>query len=112
MRIRWQDWANLGLGVWLGTSPYVMGYTLDRPATGNACGLGIGIVVFNLIIACRLEDKGEEILNILLGLWLVLSPFSLGFSGETGVATNAMAVGTALVVLAVWQIIATVSRNR
>ncbi len=102
----------MGLGVWLGVSPYVMGYTLNRSATGNACGLGISIVVFNLIIACRLEDKGEEILNIMLGLWLVLSPFSLGFFGETDVATNAIAVGMMLIALAVWQIITTVRGNR
>lgn len=108
-RIRWQDWLNVGLGTWLLVSPYVMGYSLNKTATGNACGLGVAIAAFNVMAACRSQDRGEELLNILMGLWLVLSPLSLGFFDETRVALNAAAVGVVLMALSVWQIIDTVT---
>jgi len=66
-------------------------------------GFGAGLVIFNLISACRLIDKGQEIFNIVLGAWLVLSPFALGFSAESEAGINAMIVGTLVVVLAGWQ---------
>jgi hypothetical protein len=104
MIARWQDWTNVPLGCWLVVSPWQMGYTLNETATTNACGLGAVLIVFNLISACRLVDAGQEILNILLGTWLILSPYSLGFAADRGPAINALAAGAMIVVLAGWQI--------
>ncbi|HUN68408.1 MAG TPA: SPW repeat protein [Burkholderiales bacterium] len=66
-------------------------------------GLGAVLVIFNVISACRLIDRGQEIFNIVLGAWLVLSPFALGFSAVQEAAMNAMIVGGLVVVLAGWQ---------
>ena len=88
----------------MAASPHVLGYTLDSPATGNAYGAGVVVLLFNLISACRLVDQGQELFNILLGAWLVLSPYSLGFRGDVAAADNAMAVGGLVAALAVWSI--------
>ena len=104
MKARWQDWTNVLLGLWLVVSPWQMEYSLDKIATINACGLGTVLAVFNLISACRLLDEGQEILNILLGVWLALSPYSLGFAMDRGPAINAHAAGAAIMALAIWQI--------
>ena len=104
MNIRWQDWASVLLGCWLVISPWEIGYTLDNAAWENACGVGAVLVVFNLISACRLLDQGQEIFNILLGFWLILSPYSLGFAADREPTIIAITVGVMIVGLAFWQI--------
>jgi hypothetical protein len=104
MVIRWQDWTNVLLGCWLVVSPWEMEYSLNEAATANSCGLGGVLLIFNLISACRLLDQGQEIFNILLGAWLILSPYSFGFATEKEPAINAIVVGTLIVSLAGWQI--------
>jgi hypothetical protein len=101
---RWQDWTNFLLGCWLVVSPWQMGYSLNETATTNACGLGAVLIVFNLICVCRLVDEGQEIFNILLGIWLICSPYVLGFPTDREPAINALAVGVTVIALAVWQI--------
>jgi hypothetical protein len=102
--IRWQDWTNVVLGCGLVVSPWVLDYTLNGAATGNACALGAAIAIFNLISVFRLIDEGQEIFNILLGAWLILSPFSLNFRAERPAMVSAIAAGVVLVVLAAWQL--------
>ena len=104
MSIRWQDLATALLGFWLAVSPLQMGYTLDHLASGNACGLGVVFILFNLMAAGRIVDEGQEFVNILLGIWLVLSPYALDFAAEKKPAINAIAVGIAIIVLAAWQV--------
>jgi len=81
-----------------------MEYSLNGAATANACGLGGVLLIFNLISACRLLDEGQEIFNILLGSWLIFSPYSLSFATEREPTINAIVVGAIIVALAGWQI--------
>jgi hypothetical protein len=111
MSVRWQDWANVLLGCWLAVSPWQMEYALNHAARGNSCGVGAVLVVFNLISVCRIVDEGQEIVNILLGIWLILSPYALDFAMEKKPTINVMAVGALIVVLAGWQIVDAI-RNR
>jgi hypothetical protein len=40
-------------------------------------------------------------LNVLLGIWLIVSPFALGYSGAAGIATwNSVILGVGVIVLA------------
>ncbi|MBS0372895.1 MAG: SPW repeat protein [Proteobacteria bacterium] len=105
MRIRWQDWLSVLLGAWLATSPHVQGYWLNHPATENAYGVGAVIVVFNLMVAIRLVDAGEEILNALIGFWLICAPYLLGFSGESSAKITAITVGVSVMALAILQML-------
>jgi len=108
MVLRWQDWTNVLMGFWLVISPWQLGYTLNAVATANACGLGAVLIVFNLISACRVVDEGQEIFNILLGSWLICSPYVLSFATDKEPAVNTVAGGAIVVALAVWQIYDTV----
>ncbi|RJF97014.1 hypothetical protein D3870_19410 [Noviherbaspirillum cavernae] len=99
---RWQDWGNLLLGAWLFVSPWVMLYPADVPsAMWNAYILGSAIVVF-AIIAIYLPRAWEEGLNMLFGLWLVISPWVLGFSMYRDITANAVIVGVFVAALAAW----------
>jgi len=105
MKIRWQDWLDVLLGGWLIVSPWQLSYTVqNETATSNALGLGAVLVVFNLLSACRLTDSGQEILNILLGVWLIISPYALNFTSAKSPAINTIMVGSMVVVLACWQL--------
>ena len=97
---RWQDGASLVLGVWLLVSPRVLGYA-DSIAAWNAYAMGAGIVVFALI-AAYMPKAWEEIINMLIGLWLVTSPFALNFSADTGVALHTVVVGILATAFAIW----------
>ena len=105
MKIRWQDWLDVLLGGWLIVSPWQLSYTVQSDAaTSNALGLGAVLVVFNLLSACRLSDTGQEILNILLGIWLIISPYALNFALVKSPLINTVLVGSAVVILACWQL--------
>jgi hypothetical protein len=105
MKFRWQDWLDVLLGGWLIFSPWQLNYTVQsETATSNALGLGTVLVVFNLLSACRLTDSGQEILNILLGLWLINSPYALNFASVKSPTINTIVVGLMVVMLASWQL--------
>jgi hypothetical protein len=104
MSIRWQDCGNVLLGCWLAVSPWQLGYFMNQLATQNACGVGMVLIVFNLLIVGRVLDEGQEILNIMLGIWLMLCPYALAFSAAKAPAINTMIVGALIVVFAGWQI--------
>ena len=90
---RWQDWANVVLGVWLILSPAILGYaeagTLAAP---HSYAIGIAIAAFALAALYRFY-RWEEGVNLALGLWLIAAPFVLGFSHIDAAAWNHVIVG-------------------
>jgi len=91
------------LGLWLIFSPWAMHYTINEVATANARGLGMGLIIFNLMSVRRAVDQGQEIVNVLIGIWLISSPYVLNFQAETAIAANTIGVGVLVVVLAIWE---------
>ncbi len=100
MRYTWQDWCIIAAGMWLIASPQQFAFSLDHYASGNACGVGALLVAYNIMIAGRLVDEGQEFVNLILGIWLIFSPFVLGFSWIVAASVDMIAVGAAVVVLA------------
>ena len=103
-RMRWQDWVTLAAGIWLLVSPIVIGYAGSGPATWNAVLLGIAIIVLS-IIELGAPIAWEEWLMVAGGVWLVVSPWLLGFASQTAAAWNTGAVGVAVGVLALWALL-------
>jgi hypothetical protein len=97
---RWQDWVNLVLGSWLFVSPWALQYT-DTTAAMNAHVMGAGIVAF-AAIAAYMPRAWEEVINTLLGVWLVLSPFILAFTGMSTIALHTVVIGVLVTGFAVW----------
>lgn len=97
MRQRWEDWVNLVLGAWLFLSPWVLSYTTAQGAAWNAYIFGIAIIVFT-VWALSIPKPWEEWVNTVLGLWLIISPWVLGFTAQMAAMWNSIIVG--LVVLA------------
>jgi len=99
---RWQDWTNLLLGAWLFVSPWLMSYADALPnAAWNAWALGAAIVLLAVLAMYR-PKAWEEGLNIVLGAWVAVSPWVLGFTSDGEVTANAVAVGGIVTLLAIW----------
>jgi hypothetical protein len=100
-RMRWQDWVTLAAGIWLLFSPAILNYAGAGPATSDAVVLGIVVIILS-IIELSVPRVAEEWAMVALGVWLVLSPWLLGFGPETTAAWNSVVVGMVIGVLALW----------
>jgi hypothetical protein len=93
---KWCDVANLILGAILFFSPWMFGFEAGR-ASENANIAGIAIVVL-AIAALAAFAVWEEWLNLIVGLWTLVSPWLLGFAG-TAMKVH-VAIGAAVAILA------------
>jgi hypothetical protein len=93
--------VNIILSIWLFIPPWVLGYSLGQVQAWNAWI--VAVVVFVLSIASLAQfQRWEERINVLLGIWLILSPWILRFSTDSKPAANAIIVGIIVGVLALW----------
>lgn len=101
----WRDAINLVLGIWLIVSPFALGYSSQTTPAWNAYAIGVVIAVLSAAALWEFQ-KWEEWLSALLGAWLVVSPWILGF-GFGHVATwNQIVVGVLAGFLALWSSVA------
>lgn len=101
---RWQDWLTLVLGIWLAVAPFWMaGYdSTQSAATTNSYLSGLLVTVF-AIAALITHRSWEEWVEFALGMWLVVSPFVIGFyRTEYGASWNQIVVGLLIVLGALW----------
>lgn len=116
-KVHWFDLLIVLVALWLLASPTVLGYDAGQvpvqqtPAL-NAYGVGIALTLYCMISAWRLQDVGNEIVNMIFGCWLMLSPYALGFSDLLLPSLNAILVGFVVVVLAVLDIRSTIRHTR
>src|SRR5262249_1590445 len=96
------DVANLVLGAFLFFSPWFFGFG-GTTAPENA---NITDVVFVLLpVAALAAFAGwEEWLNLIVGLWALVSPWVLGFQATTKAMAVCVIVGAAVAILAAVEI--------
>jgi SPW repeat-containing protein len=99
--LKWEDWLGVGLGIWLIVSPWALGYSDQSAATMNALIMGC-ILVLEEMLEIGVHETVEEWIDVVAGLWLMMSPVVLGFASQTAAAANTLAVGLLTVVFAVW----------
>jgi hypothetical protein len=105
MRLKhWQDAVNLVLGVWLIASPWAVGYQSEMAAVANACLIGVTLMAAALG-AIFVPRAWEEWTEVVLGLWLVVSPAVLSFTAERVALLSAVATGIVVVALALWTLL-------
>jgi hypothetical protein len=100
---RWQDQAILLLGIWLFVSPWVLGFSGSPAPAVNACVAG---VVMAVLAACDLYKTyvWAVVFNLLVGLWVAISPWLVDAMQASAVATNFLTVGIATIVFALWEL--------
>lgn len=98
---RWQDWASFAAALWLAVSPWLAGYAAHDVATANAAVSGLALAVA-AHVGFTCEHMSCEWLGLIGGLWLVASPFVLGFMSHHVAALNAIAVGVLIAFFSAW----------
>ncbi len=93
------DGINLILAILLVASPWVLGFPAG-PVSINAifAGLAIGVVA---VAALYAYAQWEEWVNLILGLWVVVSPFVIGFASIALAMWTHVVIGLAVAALAV-----------
>jgi SPW repeat-containing protein len=92
------DVANLVLGAILFLSPWIFGFDAGT-ISQNAHITGIVIAII-AIAALAAFAVWEEWLNLIVGLWALVSPWVLGFHGTTNAMTVHVVIGALVAILA------------
>jgi hypothetical protein len=80
-------------------SPWVTGYADVQVASMNALVLGI-ILVLEELLELGVHESAEEWIDMVAGIWLIASPFALGFTDSMPALLNAEIVGLLTVLFA------------
>ncbi len=89
--------GNVILGIWVIISPFVLGFTHLRAAEWN--NLIVGLLVMVLASTKGPGHRAASIVNIILGAWLIASPFALGFTNSVPFWNNII-LGIAILLVA------------
>jgi hypothetical protein len=100
---RWQDQAILLLGVWLFISPWVLGYASNSALAINLYAFGALIAVLAAFDLYK-TYAWAVVVNLLAGLWVAVSPWVGALADRGAMMINSVAVGAAIVILALWEL--------
>jgi hypothetical protein len=93
------DYSDRLLGAFLFVSPWIFGFGAGMTSQNAAVA---GIVVAALAIAALAAFAvWEEWLNLIVGLWILVSPWVLGFQTSTTAMTVHVVIGILVAALAV-----------
>lgn len=91
--------VNALLGVFLFIAPWLLGFRDVQAAAWNAWICGVLIAALAVAALSALQEW-EEWANAALGLWTVVAPWILGFSGMPAAMWTHVGVGLAVAILA------------
>lgn len=123
----WQDWVNLVLAVWLFISPWIISFGATSGTSGydayGSYGAGggaaaapaasaaawnawiFGVIVFLVALSALGRMRPwQEWINLLIGIWLFVAPWVLGFTGLPGASWDHWIVGALIFIFAVWSL--------
>ncbi|MES2739578.1 MAG: SPW repeat protein [Pseudomonadota bacterium] len=100
---RWQDQLILLLGLWLLVSPWAFVYPSGSPQMINAVVSGLVIAVLAAFDLYK-TYFWAVVLNLLVGLWVAVSPWVLRVAEQGNVLWNELIIGLAVAVLALWEL--------
>ena len=100
----WQEAVELAVVIWLFISPAILGFFDYNAATLVAMGLAIAAILTTQLGIAK-QEPWAEWLNLILALFLVLSPWIFGYSAMLLATWNAVAAGAVLALFAVWAMV-------
>jgi hypothetical protein len=72
------NWVNVLLGIWVIISPFLIQFSQLPAAMWNNVIVGILIALLALIRTSITRQSGWSWANVILGIWMIISPFVLG----------------------------------
>jgi hypothetical protein len=85
--------VTLLAGLWLIIAPFILNYSGLGVSATNEVILGIVVGILALISLTNHEMVWPAWVNLVLGLWLIISPFMLGYSAISQVIWNDIVLG-------------------
>ena len=106
----WEDWCGMLLGVTVVLSPWLARQPIYGLAEVNHGAVilntfTVGLMVLGLAqLEYMVLRRWEEIAMIVLGLWLIVTPLALGYSGDGTLRFWHTSLGCAVLLLAILQL--------
>lgn len=109
---RWQDWVSLVLGVLLFISPWVFSTSTNGSSSWNAWIFGvIGVLLALWALAFLHTAPIGRWISLIIGVWLFISPWVLGFAALSSAAWTAWLIGILFVIANGWTLLQTRSSS-
>ena len=93
----WQDFVSLYLGAWAFLTPWVIGHPAGADVIASYVIAGFMISIF-AITGLVVFRGWPECANIVLGAWLVVSPWLLGFARVDSLRWSALSIGALVMI--------------
>src|SRR5262249_1192068 len=98
---QWEDWLSWAFAIWLCISPWALDFSLDAPPTRNAVIVG-ALIILAEVVTLSIFRPWEEWINVVLGGWLVISPWVLGVAARAA-TVDFVVIGVLVVALALYE---------
>ena len=99
----WEDWVGMLLGVLIGISPWLAEQQSDQAVNWNAVLVGALVLVLAQLEYVSLQ-RWEEAGEIVIGLWLIASPFTFGYTEAGPLRYWHFVLGAIIALLATWEL--------
>lgn len=103
------SWLVALVGLWELIAAFVLGYSATPAALWNAVIIGLALIILGIWAAVskqEVTDKTLDWINVVLGIWLIIAPFLLGYTAVKAAVWNDVIVGIVVIVLAGWGVVA------
>jgi len=98
-----KDWVTLVLAICLFISPWVIGFTAAMVPAWNAWIVGVLLGALALATLSMFAEW-EEWVNVVLGLWLIVSPWLLHFAADRNTMITHVILGMLVVAASAWAV--------
>lgn len=99
---RWQDWLKVAVGLLVIASPWILGASASNAILWNSLIVGGLLALAGLWALYQPMEALPEWASVVLGIWLVISPWILGFSATTSAVWYDVIAGAVVAIVAVW----------
>jgi len=101
---RWQHWLIALLGLWMLISHLVLHYpAFDSGVLWNTWMVGIAIILVSAgRFIAEIPEPSQDVVHTALGVWLMASPWLLGFTSQVTARNNSLVVGFLVATTALW----------
>jgi hypothetical protein len=99
----WQNIICILAALWLCISPLVLHFRLESVVSDDTDIIGFFIGILS-IIAIATPQVWEEWAKVILGVWLLTSPWFLGFGHQIEATGDIMIVSILVVMLSLWSL--------
>ncbi len=102
-QVRVVSGVNILVGVWLVLAPFALRFHQVEAAFWNSVIVGVVMAIVAMLRAFKpLRFQALSWASIVFGLWLLVSPFLLGFGTMIAPTLSHLLIGVIVTVLALW----------